>query len=314
MIIYAMDIGGSSIKQSLIESTSTSNKIIRRMETAYHRTNEFDDLKFLVISLIGNTIKENKDLDVVAISTTGGVDRNGIVMSSGFFNGYANVSWEKIIKKSYTKIKYVHTMNDGRASAWAEYMNSNEKPETFVHFVLGTGIGGSSIVDGKLLKGDFGAAGYLGHIKVSSTSSTICSCGRTGCVETLASGPAIVRKFDELQNEDTQCKKFDLSDIVELCSNGDSNAISSVIYAAKNLGIAISDIMNIFNPGVVTIGGGVILALDNFGVDTFLPCVIDSAKSNAHKKTLSTNIRLAMLGNDAGMLGASAAAYENIRR
>jgi glucokinase len=310
MLIFAMDIGGSSIKQALIDPTNKSNPVFKRFETKYHKTSNFKDLKQLVLRLVKNVISNQVEIETVAISTTGGVNRDGIVISSGFFSGYSNISWEAIINASYKEVKHVFVINDGRASAWAEYISCTKKPEVFVHFVLGTGVGGSTIIKGELVTGDFGAAGYLGHIKVSSDQTEKCSCGRMGCVETLASGPAIVRTFKSMHGNSLQHSNLSLNDVVSAYLSGDRIAIESISSAARYLAIAISDVMNILNPGVITIGGGVVLALDHGKMNkVYLPLVIDRVKNIAHPKTLSTEIKEAKFVNDGGMIGAAVKAF-----
>lgn len=307
MIVYAFDIGGTSVKHALLDTEKWPKPIIVRKKTRYHGTNNFEGLKKIVLEMIAETLSEGMNFSCIAISTTGGVDLDGRVMSSGFFTGYGGKSWKEVLSHSYPELGNVYTMNDGRASAWAEYLACSLQSNIFVHFVLGTGIGGSTIIDGKLVTGDYGAAGYLGHIKVSCSSTDVCSCGRTGCVETFASGPSILREYRNAKGIENDADELDVNDVVRAYANGNRAAIDCIDDAADKLGMAISDIMNILNPGVVTIGGGVSLALGEIENELFLKKVKKSARERAHKKVEDTNIRMATLGNDAGMIGAAMA-------
>jgi len=310
MIVYALDIGGTSVKHALIDTDKWASPIIARLKTQYHGVNNFEGLKKKVLEMIEETISDGMSFSCVAISTTGGVDQDGRVLSSGFFSGYGGKSWKEELSRSYPQIEKVHTMNDGRASAWAEYLACSFQPNIFVHLVLGTGIGGSTIIGGNLVTGEFGAAGYLGHIKVSTSSTEKCSCGRTGCVETFASGPSILRSYRNALGNETNADKLDLNDVVKAYSDGNRTAITCIDAAADKLGVAISDIMNILNPGVVTIGGGVSLALSQIDDGLFFEMVQNRARERAHPKAKDTNIKMASLGNDAGLIGAAMAAMK----
>jgi glucokinase len=105
------------------------------------KSRDFDDLKEQVSVSVLDIFNANSSVDTVAVSTTGFVDEEGTVLSAGHFSGYSNISWEKILGPLTSQLKRVLTVNDGRASAWAEYIGSDQQVKSFIHFVIGTGIG-----------------------------------------------------------------------------------------------------------------------------------------------------------------------------
>jgi len=305
MIVYSIDIGGSSIKQSLIELYDTSPPVLERLKKVRHKANTFNALKKTVLGIIGDAISKHGEFKIISICTTGGVDQHGVVVNSGFIDGYSNVCWSSIIKDHYTSIDLVFVINDGKASTWAEYLSCVDTPSVFSHFVLGTGIGGSSVINDELVFGSSGMAGYFGHILVP-TFKINSDDKQADKVQNLASGTAITRHYSDLKPLKNESIK--LQDVIDLCANGDPIAQQAVISAANRLGIAMGNVMNILNPSIITIGGGVTLALGKLFHNLFLPEVKRSAQISAHRNLIDTQIRPAKLGNDAGMIGAAAKA------
>jgi glucokinase len=252
----------------------------------------------------------------VGISTTGAVSRDGVVLNANHFDGYSDVSWQDILRSACPRLKRVVTVNDGRASAWAEF-GVLQNVQHFAHFVVGTGVGGATVVDGRLVVGDEGFAGYLGHVKVTPGPTPRCSCGETGCVEPLASAAAVARYFEELapaSNDTSQASG--LARVVEAARVGDERAVAAFTTAGRWLGVAMSYVVNIINPSVVTIGGGVPLAATAAshlcgGGNPFVSAAAESARQRADRRpAASVEIRAASYGNEAGLIGAAIAAHD----
>ena len=210
-------------------------------------------------------------------------------MSAGHFEGYNNISWSNIIKENFSQIKTVKTANDGRASAWGEYVAYNNDKKSHMHVVVGTGVGGGIIYNNELLLGDSGQAGYVGHIKITPEETITCSCGKMRCLETLSSAPGIVQHFKKLTNNEAV---DNFGKIISLAEQGDNNAIQAILKGAYWLGIGIGNAMNIINPTVVTIGGGVVSAanglINNEGRDIYFESIIDGVKYASHKRVFAS--------------------------
>ncbi|WP_144118329.1 ROK family protein [Catellatospora sichuanensis] len=308
MKVYAIDIGGSSVKHALVEVVQNHGaRIIDSYDTVQLRSNAFEDLKEQILKTVYQTLALNKSLDVVAISTTGSVSHDGTVINAGHFAGYSNVSWGNILKAEFRQIKRVATCNDGRASAWAEYIAQGKSAQVFAHFVVGTGVGGGIVHGGQLLIGDHSAAGTFGHIKVDLQSDLVCSCTRIGCVEMVAAAPAVARYYSRsLRTHEA----LTLDDVTAAVTQGDDHAEASFIAAGSWLGVAIGDVMNILNPGIITLGGGVILASESIHKANdggpYVRAAIERARANSIRRiSAQTIVRPAVHGNDGGMLGAA---------
>ena len=312
MLIFSFDIGGSSIKHGLVEIENGHRFNLVRKGIAKLTSNNFDELKDNIIDILKQAIDEHKELNTIAISTTGSVNLEDIVISAGHFKDYKNVSWRNIITSQFERIKTVTTVNDGRASAWAEYKSNENEVKSHIHVVVGTGVGGGLIHNNELLLGDSGQAGYIGHMKITDKETIICSCEKQGCLETLASSRAIVQFFKELNLNSNENIKFET--IVDLASKKDSNAILALKKGAYWLGVGIGNCMNILNPSVVSIGGGVVTGatslMEKLGEDIYLDSVFEGVKYSSHKRIYeSCCIRKGNLGNDGGLIGVALLGY-----
>jgi len=312
MEIYSLDIGGSSIKHAIVMIKGEHCEITDRLPKIDLGSNSFSELRKKIISAVDTQARKIGGPINVAISTTGGVARSGLVWNAGHFEGYTNIDWHVIFQSELpTLIDKVITINDGKASTWAEYQRIGLGTEVFVHFVVGSGVGGGIVFFDKLVYGDEETAGALGHMKVGGESEIICSCRHKNCVETLASSQAIARFFKELirkdgRNNDTQ---ITFEETAFEARNGNQLAIRAFEIAGEWLGIAISNIINVLNPRYITVGGGVILASSELSSNDGGP-YLSSAIRRSHELAFKdvaeeTIIRSASAGNDGGLLGAA---------
>jgi glucokinase len=180
-----------------------------------------------------------------------------------------------------------------------------------VGIFLGTGIGGGIILEGKLYSGFNRTAGEIGHM-VIEVGGPKCSCGNRGCFEALASRGAIFRK---IQSDVKAGQKTVLTemlgagladmrsgDLRKAIRQGDKYVEKVVEDAAEYTGIAIANIVNIFNPQVVVLGGGVITALE----DEMMAIILETAKDYVMPGTFDgIEIVASKLGDDAGIVGGA---------
>ena len=202
--------------------------------------------------------------------------------------------------------------NDANAAAWGEFrFGAGSEIDHLVFLTLGTGVGGGVITHGVLLKGAQGAGGELGHVTIQATGPR-CGCGNRGCLEALASGTAIGRRAREVANEKPDSalgrlaveRKVLGEDVTELAHEGDEAARSVLEEAGTWLGIGLAGFVNIFNPEVIAIGGGVSKAGD---------LILDAARREVHLRARSpardlVEIKEATLGAESGILGGAALA------
>ncbi|HLM78364.1 MAG TPA: ROK family protein [Rubrobacteraceae bacterium] len=202
--------------------------------------------------------------------------------------------------------------NDASAAAWGEFrFGAGSEVEHLLFLTLGTGIGGGVVSHGVLLRGAQGAGGELGHTTIQATGPR-CGCGNRGCLEALASGTAIGRCAREVASEKPDSALGRLAvkrevtgeDVTELAREGDELALSVLEEAGMWLGVGLAGFVNIFNPEVVAVGGGVAKAGD---------LILDTARREAHLRGRSpgrdlVEIKVATLGPESGVLGAAALA------
>jgi len=203
--------------------------------------------------------------------------------------------------------------NDANAAALGEmWQGSARGQQTILCLTLGTGVGGGIILNRKLWRGRDGTAGELGHISVEPFGGVQCKCGNTGCLEAYASATAIVRMAREslaqhpssllhsIANELTSKKIFSAA------AAGDELAIEVFQRMGVYLGVACADLVNIFNPEMIVIGGGVSAAWDLFS---------RYAQAEVMKRAFPVPARRCQIvraecGDDAGLLGAAWLALE----
>ena len=199
--------------------------------------------------------------------------------------------------------------NDSRAMAYGEYICGDSATEPHMLFInVSWGLGMGMIIDGKLSYGKSGFSGEIGHFPLLDNGQ-ICHCGKVGCLETGASGSALYRIVTEKLREgkaSVLSEKFNregeltLDDILDALKEEDVLAIETVEEIGATLGRAIAGLINIFNPGVVTIGGWLSVA------EEYLLLPIKSAinKHSLNIVSKDTVIKFSKLGKKAGPIGA----------
>jgi glucokinase len=202
--------------------------------------------------------------------------------------------------------------NDANAAAWGEFrFGAGIDVDHQVFVTLGTGVGGGVITHGVLLRGAQGAGGELGHVTLDPTGPR-CSCGNRGHLEALASGPAIARRAREVANEKPRSGLARLAierqvlgeDVTRLAQEGDEAALQVLTETGRWLGIGLEGFVNIFNPEVIAIGGGVSRAGE---------FILGPAREEVKHRALPPSrdlveIKEATLGQESGVLGAAALA------
>ncbi|MDU1714783.1 MAG: ROK family protein, partial [Streptococcus vestibularis] len=205
--------------------------------------------------------------------------------------------------------------NDANVAALGErWVCAGANNPDVVFVTLGTGVGGGVIADGNLIHGVGGAGGEIGHIIVEPETGFECTCGNKGCLETVASATGVVRLARHLAEGyegDSSIKaavdngeQVTSKDIFVAAAEGDKFANSIVDKVSEYLGLATANISNILNPDSVVIGGGVSAAGE------FLRSRVEGYfKRYAFPQVRrTTKVKLAELGNDAGIIGAASLA------
>ena len=245
------------------------------------------------------------------MGSPGVVDRE-----KGTVVGAYNLNWKTLqpVKEKIEKATGIPFFidNDANVAALGErWKGAGENQPDVVFMTLGTGVGGGIVAEGKLLHGVAGAAGELGHITVDFDQPILCTCGKKGCLETVASATGIVnltRRYADEYAGDAELKQLidngeDVSAkiVFDLAKAGDELALIVYRNFARYLGIACANIGSILNPSTIVIGGGV-SAAGEFLLDGVRKVYEENSFPQVRT---STKLALATLGNDAGVIGAA---------
>jgi glucokinase len=319
--VLAVDIGGTKILTALF---STDGSMLAKGVTPTLAQEGADAVIARLGSAIDNLMGENRikpsQLGAISIACAGGIDsgRGVVVTASPNLPGWADVPLGDIIRGRFKVETCV--VNDASAAALGEYrFGAGRGVKNLVLFTMGTGIGGGIIADSKLYLGAVGGAAELGHMTIDA-SGPKCGCGNTGCLEMLASGKAIARDAVKHIN---QGEKSSLIDMVEgkleninaeiigrAARNGDRLARDVIARAAYYLGIGMVNVVNIFNPEMIVIGGGM-AEMGDMLIEPGRRMVAERAFSISSR---SVRIVTAQLGNEAGVHGAAALALDMRRQ
>ena len=303
-----IDLGGTNTKIGVVDKEG--NKIF----TTTMKTESIDGHKES-LDRISNILKENlKEYDIKLTDVGGvGIGVPGPVVKGRIVKFFANFPWPENLdlaaefeERLGLKVK---VDNDVNVITLGEmWKGAGKGHKNVLGIAVGTGIGGGIIIDGNLVSGKNGTAGEIGHSKVVKDGK-LCGCGQKGCWEAYASatglireaqGRLIVNKKNKLY-EETKGREVEAKDIFDAAKAGDEFSMDIVDYEVDYLALGISNLLNILDPEIIVMGGGVSLAGD------FL---LDKLRERLKKYALPSaleglEIVEAELGNDAGILGAA---------
>lgn len=295
-----VDIGGSHIAIGVV---NTNGIIVEKIEKRLTKEEKIDIKKSIEEYIISNSLNfmEKYEIQSIGIAMPG-TAIEGVVMSSGNV-GVKNYNLAEKIKE---KIKLPITIrNDAKCAAIAENTYGSLKGyDRSIFLTLGTGIGGAAFADGKLLKAGNRPGYEFGHMVIEKNGIE-CTCGRKGCFERYASMKAFKNNLRKALGLDETTRGEELLNMIRNTKPGDKDyeTIQSVVIDfIDNLSLGIVNLINIFEPQVIGIGGSFI----HFE-DVFLERVREKVNNEAGKKALREKfeIKSAVLGNDAGIIGAT---------
>ncbi|MBI4733933.1 MAG: ROK family glucokinase [Rubrobacteridae bacterium] len=303
----AVDIGGTKISAAVINDsgelitylkTNTPGTVSEITDTVINVTVDLIEFASRVAQPIG-----------IGLAVAGTVDwERGVVIQSPNLP-YNDLDLKRIVGDSCSLPVYLD--NDGNLATLGEkYYGSAKNAKNVVGLTLGTGIGAGIIIDNNVYRGASGSAAELGHMVIDAHGPK-CTCGSSGCFEEMASGRALIRYAREKLSGKTSLvlelaggniEKITGSMITEAALAGDSLALGCFEEVGYWLGIGLNNIVNIFNPEIIVIGGGMADA-----GELVLKCardIVANCSLNPNKDIVS--IVKAKLGNNAGLFGAAA--------
>jgi glucokinase len=301
---FGIDLGGTTCKLGLFQVDGTlMEKWEIPTDTRENGKNVLPDIAASVEEKIRQHHISREQIIGAGIGVPGAVNNEGVV------NRCINLGWGIVpVSKELSSLLSVpvYTANDANVAALGEaWKGSGNGYSSIAMITLGTGIGGGVVLDGQIINGFHGAAGELGHIVVNPEEQAACNCGNHGCIEQYASATGIVRQarkqLAESSVDSVLRKEQDLSakSVFDAAKAGDVLAKKIAEEVCDMLGRVIGTICNVINPEAVIIGGGVSRA-----GDILLELVQEGFRNSVFHASRDTVIRLASLGNDAGIYGA----------
>lgn len=305
-----IDLGGTNIKAGVVnENFEIIAKATTKTLCPRPAKEICDDMAKVSIEAAQKAGISIDDVEWIGIGTPGIADNvNGTIPYSNNLD-FHDVPVRKYIQEHINKPVYV--ANDANAAAYGEFVAGAAKgAKDAVCITLGTGVGAGIIVDGKILTGSNLAGAELGHI-VIEVDGPQCTCGRKGCFEVFSSATGLIRMTKEAMEADPASimHKMAAEDgkvSARLAFNamraGDKSAKEVVDKYIKYLAAGITNAINIFQPDVLCIGGGVC----NEGDPLMVP-MRELVQKEVYTRMLDKNTRIevAALGNDAGIIGAA---------
>ena len=313
-VVIGVDLGGTNLRTALL---SEDGDILDKRKEASHAS---DGWKKVVARLIDNisrqreiAVKQGLFVTAVGVGAPGIIKMDkGVVVKSPNFPDWNNLP----LKEELEKVLQIPVVieNDANAAALGEqWRGAGHGIGSMILLTLGTGVGGGIVLNDKIWHGADGMAGEIGHMTIFPDGRP-CSCGNIGCLEMYASARGIVKSYCEAL-ETTNPKAC--SDPAAITSEivyrearaGNERAIRVMNEMGRLLGIGIANLINIFNPEMIVIGGGVKDAWNLFINATNQEIMRRAFQVPAER----TNIVPSLLGDDAGMVGAAAVALQKIR-
>ena len=306
-VTVGVDVGGTKIAGAVVDERGRIVATARRESPA----TDTDAIGQSVADLVAE-LRSAHDITAVGVGAAGFVDSSrSLVMFA------PNLAWRDEPLRADLEKRIglpVVIENDANAAAWGEFtFGAGEDATDSLLITVGTGVGGGIVLNGELHRGAFGVAAEIGHLRVVP-DGRLCGCGNHGCWEQYASGSALVRDTREQAGRGSLIARSLLDRaggdvqaitgplITEAAREGDPFAIEQLAGLGKWVGEGIATLTAVLDPAVVVIGGGVSEAGD---------LLLDPVRSHFKANLTGRNyrpeleIRAAVLGNRAGMIGAA---------
>jgi glucokinase len=299
-IFAGIEVGTANLRAVTI---SSGGQLLTRREAPHQRDDLIPEIKGLVTEL-----SNQHAIKSVGLAIPGLVNRetDRVLISTGLPSVVRADLHDELMKATGLRFELE---NDANAAAYGEYISgAGRGARDMFYIAIGDAIGGAIILDGKLWTGASGCAGEIGHITIN-TDGAECVCGNTGCLETIASAPNIVRRARERLDRDSTSslsrlalnENFTAADIAREATNDDDFSVMMIERTGKFIGIAVASIINLLSIERIVLGGDVMQAGDlmlnpvikEAGIRSFQPCFE------------STRIVAAELGSDGGAIGAA---------
>lgn len=305
-MLIGIDIGGTNLVAAKVND---DGQIIQKISTSVDRSISADGLCSKIISMAQHVAGNDQAIDAVGIGFPGLVDNHAGVVIQTPNMPFANAPFRQLFQEAWNIPVFMG--NDANCAAIGEYWAGAAKGcDTAMVITLGTGVGGGLINHGKLFSGFANGAMEVGHM-VINPGGPLCGCGSKGCFEQYASATALIRNAREQMATDNESLLWSLCQgesnqidgrmVFQAVKMGDTTAQRVLDEYTTNLALGLANLINILQPEITCLGGGISSAEDEFLFDP----VRRKVRQYMFDKNAPVRIERALLGNDAGLIGAA---------
>ncbi len=315
-LILGVDLGGTKILTAVVNSRG---EMLSSDESITPAKKEREAIIQSIVDSAGCVLKQSNvaisDISAIGIGAAGiSSPEAGVLFTSPNLPALRNVLLRDILQERLGKRTFL--TNDANAAALGEfYFGAARGVRNFIYVTISTGIGAGVIIDSRIYTGAIGVAGEVGHMTIDD-NGPVCNCGNRGCWEVLASGTALAREARKriekgvrtsiLEYAEGDAEKVTPQAIYNAAQQGDSLAKRLIARTGYYVGVGLVNLINIFNPELIVIGGG----LSNIG-DMLLKPAFKVAGERAFKEAFqAVRFASAELGRNSGVLGAAAFALQ----
>lgn len=315
-LAVVMDLGGTQMRVAVVDRQGSilwrEAELTRAQESQAELISRMEAILDRAIFQVGD-----KTLAGLGIGLAGPVDpATGIMYDPPNIRCLDGVSFKDLWAERFSRPILIG--NDATVAALGEYRyGAGAGSHTLVYMTVSTGIGGGIVVDGRPLMGAYGMAGELGHMCVDLNGPP-CQCGGSGCLERVASGTAIAeiarRRVEGMDSSvmgdlvSGELSQITAETVFQAASKGDRAALEILDQVVRALGCGLVNVLHIFNPDVIVLGGGVSRDWEQLrpGVEAYI-----EANAMSHVRKLGFKLVVSSLGDDIGLLGAAALVWQN---
>ncbi len=315
LLFIGLDVGGTSMKAGVVDdSACVLGHISLPTEASKGQEHGLERMCETIRQAASCSGVTMKDIAAIGVATPGTMDiPGGIILDPPNLKPWQNVP----VREHVQNVFQLPTafQNDANAAALGEFWaGAGKDVHSMVFFTLGTGVGGGIVIGDLVLEGEHSHGAELGHMKIEMTNPRQCGCGRWGCLEAYASATAVVKRTLEALTRDQgksslhdhlhQDREVTAKDVFDAAESGDELAKRLVEETAYYLAVGSMNMMHTIDPNMVVFGGGMIAAGENF-LDRIRHHIKELAFPVPAEKT---EVRYALLGSDAGFIGAAGCA------
>jgi glucokinase len=306
-LTIGVDVGGTKVAAGVVDPTGAVLAQTRRDTPA----DDVAKTRDVIIEAVAE-LAAGREIEAVGIGAAGWIDatRSNVLFAP-------NIAWRDEPLRAYVTAATglpVIVENDANAAAWAEFRfgAGRQAEDSMVMFTIGTGVGGAIVLGGELVRGTHGVAAELGHMLLVPEGH-LCGCGRYGCLEQYASGNALVRfaRAGARQEPRNAAALLELAEgdpeavtgpmVTAAAMDGDPVSRQAFAQIGHWLGIALADMVQILDPQMLVVGGGVVEAGDLLLGPTSRSYMDSLAQ---RRRVPVAELKAAEMGNTAGVVGA----------